>query len=161
MRRVTVLVCGEPMRGDDALAQALIDRLHPMTRHLVQVRHVGALMPDDLVDAAGPVIVVDAAAGPSAGEIVDLPLEAIGTPAAPVEIGSSHAIPLPVVIALARRMAGGRLEGRFVGVAGEDWELGAPISDAVRRSLPMAAAHLDHWIRVLAHAPPAEVPSCA
>lgn len=161
MRRVTVLVCGDPMRGDDALGQALVDELHPATHHLVDVRHVGAPMPDDLVDAAGPVIVVDAVAGPAAGEIVDLPLTAIGTTAGRVEIGSSHAIPLPVVVALAQRMTGDRLEGRFIGVAGSSWELGDPISDVVRRSLPVAAAHLAHWIRVLAHGPPAEVLTCA
>lgn len=161
MRRVTILVCGDPMRGDDGLGRALVDELHAATHRLVDVRHVGAPMPDDLVDAAGPIIVVDAVAGPAAGEIVDLPLTAIGTTAGPVEIGSSHAIPLPVAVALAQRMTGDRLEGRFIGVAGSSWELGDPVSDVVRRSLPVAAAHLDHWVRVLAHGPPAEVLTCA
>jgi hydrogenase maturation protease len=161
MRRVTVLVCGDPMRGDDALAQALVDELPEATGHLAEIRHVGALMPDDLVGAGGPVIVVDAALGPPSGEIVDLPLAAIGSTAGPVEIGSSHTIPLPTVIALARAMTDGRLEGRFIGVAGSSWEMGAPISPAVERALPVAAAHLDHWIRVLSHAPAAEVSTCA
>jgi hydrogenase maturation protease len=161
MRRVTVLVCGEPMRGDDAVARALVEELPATTGHLAEVRHVGALMPDDLVEIDGPVIVLDAAFGPPLGEIVDLPLAAVGSLARPIEIGSSHAIPLPAVVALAQAMTGGRLEGRFIGVAGGSWEIGAPISPAVREAVPVAAAHLDHWIRVLAHAPPAAVASCA
>jgi hydrogenase maturation protease len=161
MRRVTVLVCGDPMRGDDAVARALVDELPDTTGHLAEIRHVGALMPDDLVEIDGPVIVVDAAFGPPHGEIVDLPLVDVGSLARPVEIGSSHAIPLPSVVALAQAMTGGRLEGRFIGVAGGSWEIGAPISPAVREAVPVAAAHLDHWIRVLAHAPPTAVASCA
>ncbi|HSK92914.1 MAG TPA: hydrogenase maturation protease [Candidatus Angelobacter sp.] len=161
MRRVTILVCGEPMRGDDAVGRALVDALPEATAHLADIRHVGALMPDDITDAAGPVIVVDAASGPPAGELVDLPLDALVASPAPVEIGSSHAIPLTAVLGLARAILGRPIEGRFVGVAGGAWELGAPLDAAVRRAVPLAAHHLSHWIRVLAHAPPAEATTCA
>jgi hydrogenase maturation protease len=161
MRPVTVLVCGDTMRGDDGVGAAIVDALAPTTEHLATVRHVGGLMPDDLVDVEGPVIIVDAACGPPPGEVVDLPLDAIGSTSGPVGIGSSHAIPLPAVLEMARAMSGGHLEGRFVGIAGSRWQLGQPLSAEVRAALPAASAHLAHWIRVLAHAPPPEVRSCA
>ena len=37
MREVSLLVCGEPMRGDDALAAAIVERLPATTRRLVTI----------------------------------------------------------------------------------------------------------------------------
>jgi hydrogenase maturation protease len=159
MRRVTILVCGEPLRGDDAVADAIVDALSPSTRAMAEVRYVGALMPDDLLAAGGPVIVVDAIFGPPPGEVVDLPLSALRSVTAKVEIGSSHSIPLPAVVALAERMAGQEVEGRFIGIAGETFGHGEALSPTVADALPRCAARLAHWIRVLAHARP--VATCA
>jgi hydrogenase maturation protease len=161
MRRVTVLVCGEPMRGDDAVGAAIATALPPTTARLADIRRVTAPMPDDLADADGPVIVVDAVVGPPPGELVDLPLGTVAGRPGSVAVASSHAIPLPAVIGLAQALTGGRLEGRFLGVAGSGWEHGAPITPTVRAAVPVAARHLAHWIRVLAHHRPAQVPSCA
>ena len=62
VRHVSLLVCGEPMRGDDAVAAQILAALPATTRRLVDVRTVSGLMPDDLVETQGPVIVLDAGA---------------------------------------------------------------------------------------------------
>lgn len=153
LRTVRVLVCGEPMRGDDAVAEAVVDALPPATRRLSDVRVIGGLMPDHLTDADGPIILVDAVHGPPAGTIIDLPLADLpGAFDAGMTPGSSHALPLPMVLGLARAMTGADPDGRFIGVAGADFALGAPLSAAVRQAVGPGAARLNHWIRVLAHA---------
>jgi hydrogenase maturation protease len=160
MRRVTLLVCGEPMRGDDAVADRIVGQLPATTRALAEVCHVGALMPDDLIGAGSPVIVVDAVHGLPAGSVIDLPIEALGELVeAGVAPGSTHALPLPMVLGLVEQLAGGLPEGRFVGVAGAAYGLGAPLSQDVVDALAPAAARLGHWIRVLAHA--RRLPACA
>lgn len=160
MRRVTVLVCGEPMRGDDAVAERILGMLPATTRSLSDVCHVGALMPDDLIGAGAPVILVDAVHGLPAGSVIDLPIDGL---AALVEggvaPGSTHALPLPMVLGLVEQLAGGLPEGRFIGVAGAAYSIGAPLSDAVVDAVAPAAARLGHWIRVLAHA--RRTPACA
>lgn len=159
MRTIRLLVCGEPMRGDDAVAAAILDRLPLTTRHLVTIWHVTAPMPDDLIDAPGPVIILDAVNGPAPGEVIDLPLAALLAPDRATSAASSHALPLPAVLQIVERIRGDLPEGRFIGVAGAQFALGAPLSASVRMSIPAATARLGHWIRVLAHAH--AVPSCA
>lgn len=159
MRQVTLLVCGEPMRGDDALAAAIVARLPATTRRLVTIHDVTAPMPDDLLDAAGPVIIVDAVRGPTPGEVVDLPLTALVEPDQATAAASTHALPLPSVLRLVTEMRGALPEGRFIGIAGARFALGAPLSASVRMAIPAATARLGHWIRVLAHAH--AVPACA
>jgi hydrogenase maturation protease len=159
LRRVTVLVCGEPMRGDDGLAERIVAALPAATRHMIDARTVGGLMPDDLA-VDGPVILVDAIHGVPPGAVVDLPLGDLAalfeSGAAP---GSSHVLPMPAVLALAQRLGGGLPDGRFIGIGAARFTLGAPISAAVRRAIPPAAARLNHWIRAFVH-PRREVAAC-
>lgn len=160
MRRVTLLVCGDALRGDDAVAGAVLEALPASTLALADVRHVGQLMPDDLLGTNGPIILLDAVEGPAAGEVIDLPLasllEAHGSGINPA---SSHALPLPITLAIAERLGGGLPEGRFVGIAGSDYRIGAPLSPRVRDAVPRCAARLNHWVRALAH--PTRIRTCA
>lgn len=153
MRRVTVLVCGEPLRGDDAVADALVRALPPSTLRLGEICHVGGLMPDDLLAAgSSPVIVVDAVRGLPAGTVVDLPLDGVGDlTAMGVSSASSHALPMPTVLGLVHQLAGRLPEGRFIGIAGDDFGLGDPLSAEVREAVEPGAARLGHWVRALAH----------
>jgi hydrogenase maturation protease len=152
LRKVTVLVCGDAVRGDDAVGEAVMRALPATTHHLCEVRSVGALMPDDLIAAREPVIVLDAVHGPAPGTLVDLPLSALtDLAAAGVTPGSSHALPLPIVLGIVQRMAGRLPDGRFLGVAAQDFTLGAPLSPAVDRAVPGCAARLNHWVRALVH----------
>lgn len=160
MARVTVLVCGEPLRGDDAVGPRVADALSARVRRRAEVRQVGGLMPDDLLDGAGAVIVVDAVRGLAPGSVVDVPLgdltrlEASGAGPA-----SSHALPLASVVAIAEHLEGGALRGRFIGIGGASFELGAPMSPPVEAAVRPAAARIAARVRVLAHR---EVPApCA
>ncbi len=152
MRHVTILVCGEPMRGDDAVGQAVVRALPATTLQLGEVCQVGGLMPDDLIAAGAPVIVVDAVHGLPAGTVVDIPLSALPELA---EVGatpeSTHAIPLVTVLGIVERLAGELPEGRFIGVAAGTDLIGAPLSEPVRDAVDACAARLGHWIRTLAH----------
>ena len=160
MRPVTVLVCGEPMRGDDGVAEAILDHLPPTTHSLLRVEHVGQLTPDHLLAAEGPVILLDAVDGPPAGEVADLPLAALlAASDAGISPASSHGLPLPATIEIVERLAGALPEGRFIGIAGADYRLGAPLSAGVRDAVPRCAERLDHWARVLAHE--TRRPTCA
>jgi hydrogenase maturation protease len=94
---------------------------------------------------------VDAVEGPPPGQIVDLPLTVLLDADSGVNPGSSHALPLPITLAIAARLRGTLPEGRFVGVAAGSYELGAALSPAVRAAVPACAASLNHWVRVLAH----------
>ncbi len=164
-RRVTVLLCGEAARGDDGVAFTAGARLADAPAPLADLRSVGQLDPDDLVHAPGPIVVVDAVRGPAPGTIVDLPLANLGTAPWTTPTGgrsmaaaSSHALPLETVVAIAARLRASPLEGRFVGLAGADFELGAPLSDVVTSALPRLVDRLADWIEVLSEddARPAE-----
>ncbi len=152
MRVVTVLVCGEPMRGDDGVASEVLQHLPATTHSLLRVEHVGLLTPDHLLAADGPVILLDAVDGPPAGEVVDMPLSRLMAASdAGISPASSHGLPLRASIQIVERLAGAMPEGRFIGVAGADYQLGAPLSTAVRDAVPRCAERLNHWARVLAH----------
>jgi hydrogenase maturation protease len=152
MRRVSLLVCGEPMRGDDSVAQAVVNALPSATLRLVDVRRVGQLMPDDLLEGDGATILLDAVAGPAAGEVIDLPLASlVDAEAMEINPASTHALPPLVTLGIAARLRGSLPEGRFLGIAGRSYGIGSELSPEVRAAVPGCAARLDHWIRVLVH----------
>ena len=160
MRHVVLLACGEPMRGDDALALAVLDALPATTRAMVEIRPVGQLMPDDLHGIDGAVIVLDAVEGPPAGTVLDLPLSALSEAYdRGISPASSHALPLPVTLGIVERLPGGMPDGRFLGVAAADYTLGAPLSPSVQEAVPDCAARVNHCVRALVHeAKPSHVP---
>lgn len=151
MRPVTVLVCGEPMRGDDGVALAVADGLASTSETPVEIRRVGSLMPDDLVDLDGAVVVLDAVAGPEPGTVVDMPLAAAAADGASAPAArSSHALPLGATLAIAARLRDGRLPpGRFLGVAIGRADLGNEMTREVAASVPRAARRVAAWIRRL------------
>jgi len=141
-RNVTVFACGEPLRGDDGLASAALASLPGSIGALVDVRRVAALRPEDLValPAGQRVVIVDAVVGREPGELTRLDLDALADRALPKPPGSSHQLPLPMVVALAEAI-GSRHEGVFLGLGGACFELGAPLSEPVQRGLePLRAA---------------------
>jgi hydrogenase maturation protease len=149
---VTVLVCGEPLRGDDAIGPRVAEALSERVRRRAEVRQVGGLMPDDLLQRAGPVIVVDAVRGLPPGSVVDVPLRDVTRlEASGAGPASSHALPLASVVAIAEHLEGGRLLGRFIGIGAGSFELGSPMSPPVEAAVRPAAAKIASWIRVLAH----------
>ncbi|MGC8635048.1 MAG: hydrogenase maturation protease [Candidatus Limnocylindrales bacterium] len=139
-RRVLVLACGDPTRGDDAAALLAADRLRagPSGRTVaaVEIRPVGQLEPDDLADLgpAARVVVIDTVRGIPAGTIVRRSLSEL--PKGGPSPRSSHLLPLRDVLALVEVLRGSLPEGAFVGLGGETFELGAGLSAPVRAALP-------------------------
>jgi hydrogenase maturation protease len=150
MARVTLLVCGEAMRGDDALALRAVAALPAEVSALAEIREIGQLSPDELLDAPAPVIVVDAVSGPPPGELVDMALGDVarmgdGAPHA----ASTHALPLATAIGLSIRLRGSAPEGRFLGMAGAEYGIDLPLSPVVADALPRLTDAIARWIRDL------------
>jgi hydrogenase maturation protease len=150
VRKVELLVCGDLLRGDDGVGAAVVRGIAPDVAEMASVRAVGQLMPDDLLSQAGPVIVVDAVHGPPPGELVDVDLAEVQHVADSIVPSSCHALPLPMVIGIARHLAPGPLEGRFIGVAGREWEIGSDLSPETAAGVGAAAVLVETWIRQFA-----------
>ncbi len=152
-RRIRVLVCGERLRSDDAAALLAIEGLPEDARALADVREVGQLDVDSLLEIpdAAPCIVADAAVGIRAGEIVTIPLERVarsaGSGATPA---SSHALPPDQVLALAGELRGSPPRGDFVGIGGVEFGFGERLSPAVAATLPAFTDAIAAAIRRLA-----------
>jgi hydrogenase maturation protease len=143
-RRVVVFACGNPDRGDDALAAVAVraaTESEGWPREQVSLHVVDSLAVEDLV-AVPPdavVLIVDAVAGPEPGSIIETDLAELGQLDHQPSPASSHTLPLPRVIGLAGVLRGSPLEGRFLGIAVADVTEGAGLSTAVLRSLPRLA----------------------
>jgi hydrogenase maturation protease len=132
----TVLVCGDPARGDDGAGIAAVARMRRADRIGVDIRRVGQLEPDDLVDAlaAGDCVVVDAVRGIEPGTIVEVPLRRLATAGGP-QPASSHALPLATVIGLAEALGADVDRATFVGIGGNRFDLGTGLSAPVATGL--------------------------
>jgi hydrogenase maturation protease len=156
--RITLFVCGEPERGDDAAAFAVLDLLPEDVAAGCRVERVGQLDPSDLVAVAPDerCLVLDTVAGIEPGEVWVCPLDELSGPRRTVGTGSSsghatprssHILPLPSALALAATIRGAPLEGAFLGIGGVDFHLGAPLSTAVVAALPAYASAIVEALR--------------
>ena len=151
-RQVLVLVCGERLRGDDAVALVAADALPANARALAELVEVGQLSVEILLDVAEGValIVVDAAIGVAPGQVVTLPLAEIAATAGATDgatPASSHSLPPDQVVALAGELRGSPLRGSFVGIGGAEFGFGEGLSPAVAAGLPAFIAALAAEIR--------------
>ena len=143
---VEVLVCGSTDRGDDGapiVAAAMLDGQMPDD---VALRIVGQLDIDDLlaIPADAAVVIVDTAVGIRAGQILELPLNALIGRHDRLRPRSSHALAFPEVIGLAELIRGHPTRGRIVAIGGSEFGLGADLSGAVARAVPgLVTAVLD------------------
>jgi hydrogenase maturation protease len=152
--RLPLLVCGEPARGDDAVAFAAVAALPAIALDRVEVVPCGQLEVDHLLDvpAGMPCIVVDAAVGVAPGEIVVLSLADVGARRDRGAPRSSHTLRPDQAIALAATLRGAPPAGVFVGIGGVDFTLGADLSPVVRAGLPRLVERLAAEIERLAPA---------
>jgi hydrogenase maturation protease len=150
---VSVLICGERLRGDDGAAVFAAGLLTDDVEALASITEVGQLSVEALLatppDAA--VILVDSALGIAPGQVVELPLSALageaGNDATPA---STHAMPAHQVLTLAAELRGAPLYGTFVGLGGVAFGFGEELSPAVAAGLPEFAAAIESEIRRLA-----------
>lgn len=133
-----ILVCGEPARGDDAVAFAAVEALPAEILARTLVVHCGQLEVDHLLDVpdGDACVIVDAAVGVAPGEVVAISLEAIAARSGPAVPRSSHTLPPDEAIRLAAALQGRPPAGVFLGIGGSDFRLGAGLSPAVRSALP-------------------------
>jgi hydrogenase maturation protease len=138
---VRLLVCGNAHRRDDGAAPFAVGQLLPRLRRgrcVVEVTRCGQLDVQHLLDvpAGEPVVLVDAAVGVPAGEVIVRPLdELIDFPNGPSP-HSSHALPASLVLGMANAIAEQPLSGVFVGIGGADFGYGDTLSPKVREQLP-------------------------
>jgi len=158
--RCTILVCGDPSRGDDGAAIAAVARLEQDRPPATRVRRVGQLEPDDLVAALGAggwCVVVDAVRGIEPGRVVVVPLRSLAASDGP-QPASSHALPIEIVIGLAEALGADLDRALFVGIGGRRFELGTGLSPEVIAGMDAAAGTID---RQIAHLVRREALPCA
>ncbi len=147
---VRVILCGELLRADDGAPFLAAERLPSSVARLAEVRRVGQLDVQDLLDVpeGGACVLVDTAVGVPAGRVVVVPLSEVarGEGAAP---RSSHSLPPDPVLALAATLRGGLPEGSFVGLGGRSFGIGEPLSPEVQAAIgAFAAAIGDEVVRL-------------
>ncbi len=142
--RTTLLVCGEPERGDDAAAAAAVAALPPLVATRVTIVHCGQLEVDHLlaVPDGARCIVVDAAVGVAPGTIVTIPLADVAIRTGGGAPRSSHTMPPDQAISLAAALRGRPPEGTFVGIGGRAFGIGAAFSPEVAAALPLLVDRL-------------------
>jgi hydrogenase maturation protease len=132
----TVIVLGDPMRGDDGAALLAAQRLEADAPPECRIWRIGQLDADDLVAALveGPCLVLDAVRGIAPGEVVEIPLDRIAGGRGPLP-ASSHALPPAAIIRLAGALGADLTAGTFIGIGGARFGFGDQITPAVRRAL--------------------------
>jgi hydrogenase maturation protease len=146
---VEVLVCGSPDRGDDGAPLAAAVVIHQDLPDDVRVRIVGQLDIDDLLAVAtdAGVVIVDAAVGIRAGQVVELPLNGLVGCEDRLRPRSSHALAFPEVIGLAEVMRGRPMRGLIVAIGGKVFGLGSAFSPRVAKAIPALAEAVRDAVR--------------
>lgn len=139
--QVAIVGIGNHSRGDDAAGLEVALRLGDLDGDSVAVRtHRGeALGLIELIEHAGAALLIDAVrSGAPPGTLHEHDVSAEPLPVG-LSRGSTHAFGVADSIELARRL--GRLPATVIvfGLEGRRWELGAPMSEPVARSIPMLA----------------------
>jgi len=135
---VDILVCGSHDRHDDGAPMAALPMLRAQLPLATRVRVIGQLDIDDLlaVPRHGGVVIVDAASGLRAGQIVELPLDGLIDRDDALRPRSSHALAFREVIGVATLIRRFPLPGRIVAIGGRRWGLGVGLSPRVGKALP-------------------------
>jgi hydrogenase maturation protease len=144
---ITLLVCGDRMRGDDGAALAVLQLLRlPVSG--VDVCPVGQLEADDLLalDPAQPCVIVDAVAGVPPGSVIVRPLHELAQVTPSLQPASSHGLPPTDALALAGVLRDAPPVGAFIGIGGARFGLGDPLSTAVRAGLPGLAETIEQVV---------------
>ena len=144
----TLVLCGEPARGDDDAAFRAADLLDPALLAGVRVIPAGSLDVQLLLDlpAEAETVIVDAVAGIPPGTLWIRPLAELAGMGTARAAGpgprprSSHELPLEETIALAALIGGRVPAGSFVGIGGRSFGMGDPLSPEVEGALRDAAA---------------------
>ncbi len=136
MSRVRVIALGSPHGGDDEVALGFAGELALADVELVLAGRPGAGLVE-LLDTELPVVLLDVIrSGAPAGTIVQLSLAELRERALAIEQVSSHGFGPAEALRLAAALGRPTPRGRFLGIEGANFELGAPLSPAVAAALP-------------------------
>jgi hydrogenase maturation protease len=135
--RVPVLVCGTPLRGDDGAALVAMRALPGVVSRAVEIRVVGQLEADLLLEPGiDPCVVVDTVVGVPPGSLVSLSLSEVARVGISQVPHSSHSLGVGRAVRLAETVLGRPLTGQFVGIGGVEFRADADLSEPVRTALP-------------------------
>jgi len=125
-----ILACGAIDRGDDGAAIRAVRALPPSALRWAQVEEVGLLSADLFMDDAPETrrVVVDCVAGLPLGEVVDLRLGDLPELEYRTGATSSHGLSPGAAVGMAALVGAIRDDDRFMGIGGERFDLGAPMS---------------------------------
>ncbi|HLT37087.1 MAG TPA: hydrogenase maturation protease [Enhygromyxa sp.] len=136
MTRVRVLALGSLHGGDDEVALTLARSLVDQGVDLVLAGRPGAGLVD-LLDTELPVLLLDVVrSGARPGTIVELSLAQLCERALAIEQVSSHGFGPAEALQLAGALGRELPRGRFLGIEGASFELGAEPSPELLASLP-------------------------
>ena len=145
MPRTLIIAYGNPLRGDDAFAWRVAERLMELPPDpSIEILCLHQLTPElmDPLSQADFAVFIDAAATGDPGALVERRIDpATATSAA----FTHHAVP-EALLSGARALYGRAAEAVMVSVTGADFSLGAPLSPAVADRLDEAVAAVLHRI---------------
>jgi hydrogenase maturation protease len=153
--RVRIVALGNPDAGDDAAAlhAARGAALALPACVVVEAGRPGVALLD-LLDGPAPVVLVDVVrSGAPPGTLHLLPIEDILVRGRARPRASSHDLGPAEAIRLAAALGRPLPRGRFVGVEGADFTVGAPLSAPVARALPAMTTAVIDALRALAEDP--------
>ena len=129
-----IIALGNPDAGDDAAAIEAARRLETDYRVVIAGRPGAGLL--DLLDGAGPTVLVDVTrTSQPSGQIIELPLATLADAAIAEPQLSSHGFGPSEALRLGQALGRAVPPGRFVGIEGERFEVGQPLSPAVSAAL--------------------------
>lgn len=133
---IRVIALGSPHGGDDEVALTLAQALGGDDIELVLAGRPGAGLLE-LLDTTSPVLLLDVVrSGAAAGAIVELSLAELRERTLAREQVSSHGFGPAEALRLAAALGRELPRGRFLGIEGASFELGAEPCPEVRANLP-------------------------
>ena len=139
MTRVRVIVLGSQHAGDDCAALLVADRLRDRAEVIAAGRPGPGLL--ELLRADTPTVLLDVTQSSAPpGQLVALPLEQLADATLALPQVSSHGFGPSETLELGRALGRALPPGRFIGIEGADFTIGAGLSPAV-------AAALDDYTR--------------
>lgn len=136
-----VIGCGNPLRGDDAVAHHVVDALQvmpglPAQTELVKVHQLDVVLAETIA-SRDLVVFVDAAVGPADGATLrTIPIHAEPVVSTPFD---SHALTPAALLAVAAWLYGRAPRAALVTAAAHDLSHGAGLSERITRAVPQAA----------------------
>ena len=146
--RVRVVALGNPHRGDDGAALHVASRLREEASVVTPGRPGPALL-DHFVPGELHVLMDVVVSGAPPGTIHDIDLDDLGSRLKPGTGPSSHGFGPAEALALADALGRPLPKGVFLGIEGESFIEGAPLSPAVQAALPYYEERIRSALRTL------------